>query len=121
MNTYLGTRVLLTNKVLEGIDDFVTRDVGSFVLAGKTHPLVIHELLGHRDSVFNPSLVEQQLHFAEGLSSFRQGDWIRAEKIFTQYLSVNNNDGVSRYYVNLCHHQQHPGDNWNGAIRLDTK
>ncbi len=121
MNTYLGTRVLLTNKVLEGIDDFVTRDVGSFVLAGKTHPLVIHELLGHRDSVINSSLVEQQLHFAEGLTSFRQGDWIRAEKIFTQYLSVNKNDGVSRYYVNLCRHQQHPDDSWNGAIQLDKK
>ena len=121
MDTYLDTRVLLTKQVLEGIDDFVTRDVGSFVLAGKTQPLVIHELLGHRDSVVNPSVVEQQLHFTEGLTSFRQGDWARAEKIFTQHLAINKDDGVSRYYVNLCRHQQQPDDNWNGAIRLDTK
>ncbi|MEN8205013.1 MAG: adenylate/guanylate cyclase domain-containing protein [Pseudomonadota bacterium] len=121
MNTYLGTRVLLTKQVLEGIDDFVTRDVGSFVLAGKTQALVIHELLGHRDSAIESSVVEQQLLFAEGLTTFRQGDWAQAQKIFTRHYAVNRNDGVSRYYVNLCRHQQQPDENWNGAIKLDTK
>jgi len=121
MNSYLGTRILLTQQVLEGIDDLVTRDVGSFVLVGKTRPLVIHELIGHKDYEIDAAMVEQQLLFAAGLGAFRQGDWTRARKIFTRHLAVNNNDGVSRYYLNLCHHHQQPGDNWNGAIRLDTK
>ena len=121
MNTYLGTRVLLTQQMLEGIDDFVTRDVGSFVLAGKTQALVIHELLGHRDSGNDAAATGQQLLFAEGLATFRQGDWARAQKIFTQHHAANRNDGVSRYYVNLCRHQQQPEKNWNGAIRLDSK
>ncbi|HDN69182.1 MAG TPA: adenylate/guanylate cyclase domain-containing protein, partial [Gammaproteobacteria bacterium] len=120
MNTYLGTRVLLTQQMLEGIDDFVTRDVGSFVLAGKTQALVIHELIGRRDTEIDAAAIEQQQFFAEGLATFRRGDWAQAQKIFTQHHAVNRNDGVSRYYVNLCRHQQ-PDKNWNGAIRLDTK
>ena len=120
MNSYLGTRLLLTQQVLEGIDDFITRDIGSFVLAGKTRPLVIHELIGHQDSAIDASLREQQLLFAEGLNAFRQGEWTRALQIFTRYHAVNKHDRVSRYYMNLCRHQQ-PDADWNGAIRLDNK
>jgi adenylate cyclase len=121
MNTYLGTRMLLTHQMLEGIDDFVTRDVGSFVLAGKTQPIIIHELLGQCNADIDSAVVEQQQLFAEGLSTFRQGDWARAQKIFTRHHADNRNDAVSRYYVNLCRHQQQPDENWNGAIQLDTK
>jgi adenylate cyclase len=119
LNSYLGTRILLTQQVLEGIDDLATRDVGSFVLVGKTRPLVIHELIGHKDDEIDAPMVEQQLLFAAGLSAFRRGDWTRARKLFTRHLAANNHDSVSRYYLNLCHHQ--PGDDWNGAIRLDSK
>lgn len=119
LNSYLGTRILLTQQVLEGIDDLATRDVGSFVLVGKTRPLVIHELIGHKEDEIDASMVEQQLLFAAGLNAFRRGDWTRARKIFTQHIAVNNHDGVSRYYLNLCRHQ--PGDDWNGAVRLDSK
>lgn len=120
MNSYLGTRLLLTQQVLKGIDDFVTRDIGSFVLAGKTRPLVIHELIGHQNSGIGASLREQHLLFAEGLSIFRQGEWTRALKIFIRLHAINKHDSVSRYYINLCRHQQ-PDADWNGAIRLDTK
>ena len=120
MNTYLGTRVLLTQQMLEGINDFVTRGVLSFGWRATLQALVIHELLGHHDSRIDATAVEQQRLFAEGLATFRQGEWAQAQKIFTQHHAANRNDGVSRYYVNLCRHRQ-PDKNWNGAIRLDTK
>jgi len=120
MNSYLGTRLLLTQQVLEGIDDFVTRDIGSFVLAGKTRPLVIHELIAHRNAGIAASLLEQQLLFAEGLAAFRRGEWSRALKIFTEHHAITPHDRVSAYYMNFCRHQK-PDEDWNGAIRLDTK
>jgi adenylate cyclase len=121
MNSYLGTRILLTREVLEGIDGLVTRDIGSFVLAGKTRPVVIHELIGQESMASDTAAVEQRLLFAEALAAFRHGDWSLARTLFTQHLAINRRDGVSRYYLNLCRHHQQPGNDWNGAIRLDTK
>ena len=120
MNAVLGTRLLLTQQVLEGIDDFVTRDIGSFVMAGKTRPLVIHEVIGQRNHDIDASVIEQQQLFAEALNAFRQGDWTLAHRLFTHFYTNNPTDGVSRYYLNFCQ-RHHPDDNWNGAIRLMSK
>ena len=48
-NKYLGTQVLASKDILERIEGFLARDVGEFVLSGKSKPIVIHELLSHAD------------------------------------------------------------------------
>jgi len=120
MNSSLGTRILLTGQVLAGLDAFLTRDIGSFVMAGKTQPLVIHELIGYRDDTTTIARSEQLALFAAAINAFRRGDWTCARKLFQQHDAVAGSDGVSRYYLNLCRHQR-PDENWNGAIKLDGK
>ena len=119
MNSYLGTRVLLTREVLEDIEDLVTREIGTFLLAGKTQPLVLHELIGHRDNGFDPVWQRNQAVFAEGLAAFRNGDFGSAQAAFTRLLD-DCNDTVSRYYLNLCRDQS-PDADWDGVVRLDAK
>ena len=45
LNKRFRTRILASDDVLVGLDDFLTRRLGTFVLAGKSKPLVIHELI----------------------------------------------------------------------------
>lgn len=47
LNKYLGTQVLISDAVRTQLRDrFLTRRLGEFRVAGKTHSVVIHELLG---------------------------------------------------------------------------
>ena len=101
LNKTLGTRVLLSAQVLDGIEGYLTREVGTFLLRGKTRPLVIHELIGARDVDDRASVTQGHDHFAEALLAFRQADWKTASMLFTQLVESRNDDGVSRFYLDL--------------------
>jgi adenylate cyclase len=121
LNKVLGTRVLLSQEVLEGIDGFLTREVGTFLLRGKTRPLVIHELAGRRESVEEQAITAWHDLFAEALTAFRQAHWKTAIGLFTRLVNTREDDGVSRFYLDLSrrHRQDPPAGDWNGVIRLD--
>lgn len=120
MNKHLGTRSLLSREVLEGVSDLVTREIGSFILSGKTQPLVLHELIGHQDSDINPDWLHMQSTFSDGLAAFRQGDWATAKRAFSR-LFEEYGDTVSRYYLNLLSQWQQPGSDWDGIVRMQMK
>ncbi len=48
LNKYLKTRILVSEDVIAGIDDFLTRPLGRFILAGKVNALAVHELISER-------------------------------------------------------------------------
>jgi len=117
----LGTRVLLSAQVLDGIDGFMTREVGTFLMRGKTRPLVIHELIGRRDVDDQATVTSWHALFAGALMAFRRADWKTAIEGFTQLVDTHDGDGVSRFYLNLTRRYQQipPAGDWNGVIRLD--
>jgi adenylate cyclase len=121
LNKVLGTRVLLSAQVLDSIDGFMTREVGTFLLRGKTRPLVIHELIGRRDVDDPASLTQGHALFAEALMAFRRADWKAAIEGFTQLVESRDDDGVSRFYLDLTRRYQQipPAGDWHGVIRLD--
>jgi len=121
LNKTLGTRVLLSAQVLDGIEGYLTREVGTFLLRGKTRPLVIHELIGGCDADDLASLTQGHDLFAEALLAFRQADWETAIMLFTQLVESRNEDGVSRFYLDLSrrYQQTSPAGDWHGVIRLD--
>jgi adenylate cyclase len=120
LNKTLGTRVLASAQVLDGIDDFPSREVGTFLLRGKSQPLVIHELTGRRNADCADDEIRRHEGFAAALEAFRAGDWHEAVARFTPLADTNPNDGVARFYrdLSLRHRQSPPGDDWDGVIRL---
>ena len=45
MNKYLGTKILVSAEVCSAVNGFLTRNLGMFLLAGKTRPVNVHELV----------------------------------------------------------------------------
>ena len=45
LNKHLGTRLLVGAEVLQGLDGLMSRELGAFLLAGKSRPIVVHELI----------------------------------------------------------------------------
>ncbi len=119
MNTHLGTQILLSGDVLAGVDGLQTRELGSFILSGKSRPVVIHELLGMEDDPEAARRTGQLARFAEGLAAFRSGDWHAAESIFTALQAEHKRDGALRFFLAHCRLQ--PPPDWDGVIRMEIK
>ncbi|MGA7181049.1 MAG: adenylate/guanylate cyclase domain-containing protein [Thiobacillaceae bacterium] len=122
LNKQLGTRALASLQMIEGIEDIVTRELGSFRLSGKTQPLVIHELVGRAGQV-DAAVQERCAVFAEGLRAFRAESWREAVEAFQRLLTKFGDDEPSRYYLHLCelHANDPPPTPWDGVINLRQK
>lgn len=122
LNKQLGTRILVSGDTLVDVPGLVTRELGTFLLAGKSTPLVIHELLGVVGSV--PAVVLARTErFSEALAIFRTGEWALAGKQFAALLAGLPDDRAVQFYVALCaRYVEHGPDSVEqGAVRIATK
>jgi adenylate cyclase len=121
LNKHLGTRVLVSEEVINQLDGLLTRETGTFLLAGKSKPVVVHELLCQKGDCS-----EQQRKictiFAEALHAFRERSWDGAIEKFMTCIKLGD-DGPSRFYLGLCEHYKNSplGESWDGVIRLGEK
>jgi adenylate cyclase len=122
LNKQLGTRLLASSQVLEGLNDLVTREVGTFRFVGKSNPLVIHELIA-RDSQCDMTIRARYAHFASALQNFRQQRWQEARVSFQQLISRYGMDGPSIFYLDLCarYLDKPPLSPWDGVVPLSHK
>jgi len=122
LNKHLGTRILASEEVARHLDNFLTREVGKFLLAGKSKPVVVHELVCRLSDSAGPQRIACR-RFEEALEAFRGRRWEEAEKIFLEVADSLGADGPSRFHVDLCalYHKHPPGGSWDGAVRMDKK
>lgn len=122
LNKLLGTRILVSEEGLEQVDGFSTRELGEFLLVGKTKPLVVHELLGRLGEV-NGQQRGLCADFAEALAAFRTRCWVEAIEKFEKCIAHYEGDGPSLFYKNLCeqYRENPPGEAWDGLVRVTQK
>ncbi len=122
LNKKLGTRILASQETLEGLKGFVTRELGSFRLAGKQQALVLHELLCR---IENQTGDCRQLCrvFAGGLAAYKAGAWEDAAEKFSKVLEKATADGPANFYLQLCRSyvKAPPADVWDGVVCIDQK
>ena len=122
LNKYLGTRILVSDKVIHQLNGFLEREVGEFVLVGKSSPLVVHELIGRREEANEKEEVARAI-FADALAAFRRQSWDEAIRKFLHSVEVFGEDKVSEFYLRLCEHYKRnpPVESWRGIIHMDRK
>jgi adenylate cyclase len=123
LNRLLKTQVLVSDAALPSKSPFIARDVGTFLLRGKSTPTRIHELLAV-DERSASLLGKAQLgeRFAAALEAFRQGRWHDASRAFSALLATYPDDGPSGYYLSLCEsYRDRPPVDWTGVIALSVK
>ena len=122
LNKHLRTRILVSEDVIAGIDDFLTRPLGRFLLAGKVNAVPVHELISEREGAN-----EEQLRlcdaFGLALDAYREKRWDEAVGLFEKILGESSEDGPSRFYLALCRGflAEPPPDGWNGSVSLSQK
>lgn len=122
LNKFLGTRILISERVAEHLDDFVIRDVGTFLVKGKARPMRIYELISSKENATEHARFDHGAFF-EALSCFRQGLWEEAHKRFSAYVNSYGDDGPAVFYLGLCSRYltNPPEEEWDGVIRMDHK
>jgi adenylate cyclase len=119
LNKHFKTRILVSEETIDGIDNFVTREMGYFQLSGKTTPVAVYEIICALEDCD-----EKQKHlvtiFSEGLRAFEKRHWDRATDFFREYLKVAGNDTASSFYLGQCEmfKVNPPSELWDGIVSL---
>ena len=122
LNKPLGTRILVSGETLAETEGLLTRELGTFLLAGKSTPLVIHELLD-TEADRNGLARDWHARFAAALSAFRAARWQVAADAFDSLHREQPDDGPARLYAQLCarYLASGPDSFERGAVRMPGK
>lgn len=122
LNKYLGTKVLVSAAVLDQLEGFLCRNLGIFLLAGKSNPVEVFELICKQEDA---QLCHLDLcnMFSNGFDAFRNRCWKTAINFFNQATHLENGKGPSFFYLELCkkYLENPPDTNWNGAVCVNSK
>jgi adenylate cyclase len=122
LNKHLGTRILISDEVMKNLYGFLSREIGTFKLAGKSRPLVIHELLCRSEH----STQRQKDFcscFSDALAAYKRQSLDASYDNLNKLMRTFGEDGPSRFYLNLClQHREKPfAESWDGVVILDKK
>jgi adenylate cyclase len=122
LNKHLGTRLLVSEEVIDQRSGFLTRELGTFRLKGKNKPIGIYELVCRIEEADGNQRRACGI-FAESLDAFRRGSWNEATEKFHRIIESVGEDEPSRFYINLCErYEKHPPEGpWDGVVSMDRK
>jgi adenylate cyclase len=123
LNKYLGTQVLISEAVRGELGrKFITRRLGEFRVAGKTHSVVIHELLCRRGGENGEGVWIEA--FEAGLDDFRKGEFASAAELMKRTCDLKGgSDGPAEFYLRKIAtlSDQGKAENWDGIVELSEK
>jgi len=126
MTKVYGVKVLIAGSTHAGLSrpaDFTLRELDRVIVAGKTEPVVIYELL----DVDSEELREQKLgsadSFARGLRYYRAGEFRDARLLFADCLVKAPLDEAAALYIGRCVEliARPPAGVWEGTTVLTGK
>ena len=101
LNKILGTRLLASAQVVEGLDELKTRRVGSFIPYGMLRSLDIFEILGSLNMPTD-GLEDRFRQYASALKAFESGSWREAMALFEAVLAKWPEDGPAQFFRERC-------------------
>lgn len=97
----LGAPLLVSEAVIAGLERFVARDLGAFILREAPRPTRVYALMGERDGV-PTRVLELCAAFAGALANYHAGRYVEARRGFEALQRDHPEDGPSRFYAALC-------------------
>jgi len=121
-NKAYGTSILVTEDTLRLAQEAVeARELDLLVVAGKTEPLRVYELLAPAGQL-RPELTDLRGLFHEALDAYRAAKWDVADRKLRECLRVVPDDPPSKTFLErVALLQDHPPSAWNGVWTMDHK
>lgn len=108
LNKLLGTRILASSEVVEGLTGFTCRELGTFLLKGKKIPINIFELAEDSAAIENlqPHFLILFVRFGQALALFKNNNWQAALDAFLEINKTYPGDGPTCFYISYLQYQQ---------------
>jgi adenylate cyclase len=122
LNKFLGTSVLVSADVVDGLQGFLTREAGRFQLKGKSQAIAVCELVCRTTESDARQRTACAL-FSTALHAFSNRQWAGARDRLLQFIELSGADRLSHMYLELCeqYEKNPPGEAWEGIIQLTEK
>jgi len=111
-------------------DSFITREIDTIKVVGKSEPVVTFELLGESKNL-GQDIINLKNRFEEGLKLYKNQKWDEALLIFREldpeeercFPGINRKTNPSRIYIERClaFKDEPPGEDWDGVYTLTSK
>ena len=101
LNKHLGTRILATEAVVDGMENLLLRRLGNFRVVGKSEPISVVEVVATMNGA-SPNQHRLCKRFADALSTFQQARWDDAIARFRMIVEEYPDDGPARFYISVC-------------------
>jgi adenylate cyclase len=119
LNKLFQTKILTSKEIVDDLEDFLVRNLGNFILPGKSKPIQVHQLVSRLDEDCQK---EQKICdiFARGLEAYHRRFWSAAAVLFETLLRIQPDDGPALFYLNRCKAYciTPPGLDWDNTIHL---
>jgi len=121
LNDHLGTQMLASHAVVDGVDGFLFRPLGDFQFVGKTGAIAVVEIVTQQDRA-NPSQIELCEQFSNAITAFKREKWNHALVEFESILDNYPRDGAALFYKACCHrYLSEPLPDQPAIIHMESK
>lgn len=122
LNKYLDTDLILSAQTAEGLEGYLMRPLGSFLLVGKSVPIDVLELMAHAAQA-DESQRRLCETFREILNLYRARQWGEACAALDRILESFPHDGPSRFYRVRCadYLRTPPPESWTHVVSMNAK
>jgi adenylate cyclase len=129
LNKDYGTHIIVNETTYAATQNanFVYRELDLIRVKGKSHPVLIYELIGRKgeDSCYGSAqdLEERLAQFNQGREFYRARRWEEAQRTFQAILDRWAEDGPSRAYWKRCQEYlfDEPPIGWDGVFTMTHK
>jgi adenylate cyclase len=129
LNKDYGTHIIVNETTYAAVQkaEFVYRELDLIRVKGKTHPVMIYELIGRvgEESAYG-SFADLQLRldqFSRGRNLYRARQWEEAQRVFQIMIDKWPDDGPARTYWKRCQEYlfDEPPSGWDGVFTMTHK
>jgi class 3 adenylate cyclase len=126
MTKVYGAKVLISGNTatqLKSPSEFMLREIDRVIVAGKTEPVVVYELLDVDSEVLREQKCDSAERFAQGLQCYRAGEFREARLLFADCLVRAPLDEAAALYIGRCVEfiARPPAGVWDGTTVLSGK
>jgi adenylate cyclase len=123
-NKQYKTRIMISESTYKYAKDFIhSRELDLLVVAGKTEPIRVYEVVGLIDEKLSHNQEQFLRMYSKGLEHYRKREWQTAIGAFERALDLYPDDYPCQLYVERSdlYRSSPPPDDWNGVFILRTK
>ena len=123
-NKQYSTNVILSESTYRQTgDSLVVRELDMLVVAGRTEPIRVYELVGMANGSISSARLSLVERYAKGLMLYRRRQWATAIEHFEEALKISPLDFPSQMYIerSQLYLASPPPEDWNGTFVLHTK